>query len=70
MGSTLDDSVEGSVSIGAGEELGFFFPSVVLKESRVSDGVDIDVLSGLMGGLLVERVMMGDVGSMGEIKIF
>ena len=50
--------------------MGFLFPPVILKEPRVSDGIDIDMLRGSIGGLLIERVVMGGVGGMGEIEIF
>ena len=48
----------------------FFFPPVILKELRVSNGVDTDVSRGSMGGSLVEGVMTGGISSVGEIEIF
>ena len=70
VGSTLDNSMKGSVCVCMCEELGFFFPSVVLKELGVSDGVDMGVLRGSVGGFLEVRVVAGDVGSVGEVEIF
>ena len=52
-----------------GEELGFLLPSVVFKESGVSDGIDTDVSRGLNSGLLVEGVVAGDIGDMAEVKV-
>ena len=59
--------MEDSVGVGAVQELGFLFPSIVLKESRISDGVDIDMLRG---GSSIERVVTGGISSMGEIEVF
>ena len=68
-GFTLNDLMEGSVGVSTVKELGFFLPSVVLKESRVGDGIDIDVLGGLGGGS-IKGILMGRVSSVGEVKVF
>ena len=68
-GSILNDLMEDLVGVSAVKELGFFLPSVVLKELRVGDGIDIDVLGGLGGGL-IKGIVMGRVGSVGEVKVF
>ena len=62
--------MEGSIGVSTSLELGFFFPSVILKESGISDGVDIDMLRGSMSGLLIERVVMGGVSNMRKVEIF
>ena len=59
--------MEGSVGVGTVQEFGFLFPSIVLKESRISDGVDIDMSRG---GSSIERVVTGGISSMGEIEVF
>ena len=43
---------------------------MVFKESGVSDGVDMDILGGSIGGFLEVRVMAGDVGGVGEVETF
>ena len=70
MRPTLDDSVEGLVTVCVVEELRFFFPSIVFEESGVSDGIDIDVLGWLGSGFLIERAVARDINSVGEVKIF
>ena len=62
--------MEGSVCIRASQELGFFFPSVVLEESGVGDCIDMDVLRGLMGGFLEVGVVAGGVSGVGKVEIF
>ena len=69
MGSTSDDSVEGLVCICMRQELGFFFPSIVFEESRISDGIDIDMLRGSVVGFPKVRVVVGGIGGMGEIEV-
>ena len=69
-GSASDDPVEGLVCIRLCQELGFFFPSVVLEESGVSDGVDMGVPGGSIGGFLEIRVMVGGVSSVREVEVF
>ena len=36
----------------------------------VSDGVDMGMLGGSIGGFLEVRVVAGDVGGVGEVEIF
>ena len=62
--------MEGLIGVGTIEELGLFFPSVVLKELGVRDSIDIDVLGQLGGGFSIERVMVRDIGGVGEVKVF
>ena len=69
MGSASDDPMEGSVCISASQELGFFLPSVVSEESGVSDGIDMGVLRGLIGGFLEVGIVVGGVGSVGEVEV-
>ena len=64
-GSTSDDSVKGSVRVCTSQELGFFLPSIVLKESGISDCVDMGMLRRLIGGFLEMGVMAGGVGGVG-----
>ena len=61
--------MESSVGVGAVQELGFFLPPVVFKELRIGDGIDVDMLWRLKGGSLIERIVTGGVGGMGEIEI-
>ena len=70
VGSALNDLMESLVGVSMGQELRFFFPSIVFKESGVGDGIDIDMLRGLVGGLLVVRIVVGSVSGMGEIEVF
>ena len=70
MGPTSDNPVEGSVCVGTGQELGFFFPSVILKESGISDCVDVGMPRGSIGGFLEVGVMVGGVGGVGEVEVF
>ena len=41
---------------------------MVFKESGVSDGVDMGVLRGSIGGFPEMGVVAGGVGSMGEVE--
>ena len=66
----MDHSLEGSIGVGIVKVLGFFLPSIILEELRVSDGVNVDMPGGLRSGSLVEGIVMGGVSSMGEIQIF
>ena len=68
-GSTSNDSMESLIGVSTVKELGLFFPPIVFKMSRVSDGIDIDVPRGLGGGLLVEGVVTGEVSSVREVKV-
>ena len=49
--------------------MGLFFPSVVFKELRVSDGIDIDMPRELVVGFLEVRVVTGDVSGVEEIEV-
>ena len=49
--------------------MGFFFPSIVLEESGISDGVDMDVLRGSTGGFLEVGIVVGGVGGVGKVEI-
>ena len=69
-GSTSDNSVEGPFCVCTGQELGFFFPPVVLEESGVSDCIDMSVSRGSMGRLLEVGIVAGGVGGVGEIEVF
>ena len=62
--------MESSVGVSMGQELRFCFPSIVFKESGISDSIDIDVSGGSMGSLLVVRIVAGGVSGMGEVEIF
>ena len=69
MGSTSDDSVEGSVHISASQELGLFLPFIVFEELGVGDSIDMGVLRGSVGGFSEKRVMARGVGGVGEIEV-
>ena len=62
--------MEGSAGAGTVKELRLFFPSVILKELGVGDGVDVHILGGLSGGFSIRGVVVRDVSGMGEIEIF
>ena len=49
--------------------MGLFFPSIVFEESRVGDGVDIDMLRGSVVGFLEVRVVAGGVSGVGEVEV-
>ena len=70
MESTSDDLVEGPIRISMCQELGFFLPSVVFKESGIGDGVDMSMLGRLVGGFLEVRVVAGGVSGVGEVEVF
>ena len=69
-GPTSDNPVEGLVCVGMGQELGFFFPSVILEESGISDRVDVDMPRGSIGGFLEVGVVSGGVGGVGKVEVF
>ena len=69
-GPTSDNLVEGSVCVGTGQELGFFFPPIILKESGISDCVDVGMPRGSIGGFLEVGVVAGGVGGVGEVEVF
>ena len=69
MGATVDDPIEDPVAIGVREEPGFFFQTIVSKESEVSNSIDVDMPGQLEGGLSLEGVMASDVGGVGRVKV-
>ena len=68
--AAVDNLVENLVIIDMQEKLEFFFPTVILKELRISDSIDINMLGRSGGSSLVERVMARDVSSVEKIEIF
>ena len=65
-----DNPVEGSVCVGMGQELGFFFPPIILKESGISDCIDVGVSRGSIGGFSEVGVVAGGVGGVGKVELF
>ena len=68
-GSTLNNSMEGSVAVGMVKELGFPFPSIVFEKLRICDGIDIHMSGGSGGRLLVEEVMVKDISSVRTVEV-
>ena len=57
------------VRISTSQELGFFLPSIVFKESGIGDCIDMGVSRGSMGRLLEVRVVAGGVSGVGKIEV-
>ena len=57
MRSTPDDSVDGAVLSGTTDVFALCLPVIVGEEVLIGDGIHVDVLQGLNGG-------MGEVGFM------
>ena len=53
-----------------GQELGFFFPSVIFEESRIRDCVDVGVPRGSVGRFLEVGVVTGGIGGVGKVELF
>lgn len=64
----MDDPVKDSVVIRIGK-LGFFFPTVVFEELRISYSIDVDMPGGTRGSLLIAGVVSGGIGSVGEVEL-
>ena len=50
--------------------MGFFFPSIILEESGISDCIDMGMPRGSIGGFLEMGVVAGGVGSVGKVELF